>query len=170
MENNWLKHIGFVGLIIFFQILVFNNLDISSSIIPFIYPLIIISASRVSNRSLLLILGFFLGLLIDMFSNTGGAHAMATTLLAFFQPYLLSSMGPSDSNSDKIKPSIYSLGLNNYLVFALILLFVHHFVVFFIEVFTFSNFGLTLLRIISSSFSSLVLITLLQFIFVRKEK
>ncbi len=170
MENNWLKHIGFIGLMISFQILVFNNLDLSKSIIPFIYPIIIISASRVSNRSLLLILGFSLGLLIDVFSNTGGAHAMSTTLLAFFQPYLLSSMGPSDSNSNKIKPSIYSLGLKNYLVFALILLFVHHFMVFLMEMFTFSNFGLTLLRISASSLVSLLLILLLQFIFFRKVK
>jgi rod shape-determining protein MreD len=170
MENNGLKHIGFASLIIFFQIFVFNNLGISSSIIPFIYPIIIISANRITNRSLLIFLGFLVGLLIDIFSNTGGAHTMATTLLAFFQPYLLSSMGPSDSNSDKIKPSVYSLGLNNYLVFLLILLFVHHFVVFLIEMFTFSGFGLTLLRIVSSTFASLLLILLLQFIFVRKEK
>lgn len=170
MENNWFKHIGFAGLIIFFQILVFNNIDISASMIPFIYPVIIISASRLSNRSLLLMVGFFLGLFIDMFSNTGGAHAMATTFLAFCQPYLLSSMGPSDSNSDKIKPSIYSLGLSNYLVFSLILLFLHHIVVFFVEIFSFSNFGLTLLRIALSSLGSLILILLLQFIFVRKEK
>jgi rod shape-determining protein MreD len=170
MESNWFKHISFAGLIIFFQITVFNNLDISSSVIPCIYPVIIISFNRVSNRSLLLITGFLLGLLIDIFSNTGGAHAMATTLLAFFQPYLLSSMGPSDSNSDKIKPSIYSLGLKNYLVFLLILLFVHHIIVFFIEVFSFSNFGFTLFRIASSTCASLVLITILQFIFVRKEK
>ena len=170
MENNWLKHIIFSGLIIIFQILVFNNLDINANIIPFIYPVIIISASRSSNRSLLLVVGFFIGILIDMFSNTGGAHAMASTLLAFFQPYLLSSMGPSDSNSDKIKPSIYSLGLNNYLVFALILIFAHHLVVFLVEMFTFSSIGMTLLRIVSSSLASLLLILLLQFIFVRKEK
>jgi len=170
MESKIIKHIGFAFLIIFFQIVVFNNLGISAYVIPFIYPVIIISFARTVNKSLVLLLGFSIGLIIDLFSNTGGAHTMGLTVMAFLQPHLLASMGPSDSSAEKNQASIYSLGLKNYLVFAMILLFVHHFVVFTIEVFSFSNFNLTLLRVVFSTIASLILLMLLQFIFVRKVK
>lgn len=170
MENNLIKHISFSLLVVFFQIVVFNNLEISSFVIPFAYPIIIVSFARTTSRSLILILGFLIGLVIDVFSNTGGAHAMGLTAMAFFQPYLLSSMGPSDSGSEKASASIYSLGIQNYFVFALILLFLHHFIVFTMEVFSFTNFGATFLRIISSSIASAFLLMLIQFTFVRKAK
>ncbi len=170
MVSKIIKHIGFAFLIIFFQIVVFNNLGISAYLVPFIYPSIIISLPRTANKSLVLLLGFSIGLIIDLFSNSGGTHAMGLTVMAFLQPHLLASMGPSDSSAEKNQASIYSLGFKNYLVFALILLFVHHFVVFTMEVFSFSNFNLTLIRVIFSTISSLVLLVLLQFIFVRKQK
>lgn len=169
MKSSWIKNIVFALVIIFFQVLVFNDLEISSYVIPFIYPMLILSLSRSMSKPLLLIIAFALGLFIDMFSNTGGAHAMGITTLAFLRPYFLSSIGPTDSGSDHINPSIHNLGLKSYVVYAGLLLFIHHILVFFMEVFTFENILGTLTRIIVSTLASLLLIILLQFIFVKKE-
>lgn len=118
---------------------------------------------------MLLGIAFVLGLFIDMFSNTGGAHAMGLTTLAFLRPYFLSSIGPTDSGSDHINPSIHNLGFKSYVVYAGILLFIHHIIVFFMEVFTMEDFMGTITRIVVSTITSIVLVFLLQLIFVKKE-
>lgn len=169
MKSNWLKNITLALVIIFFQVLVFNQLEISAYVIPFVYPMLILSLIRSMNKPMLLGIAFVLGLFIDMFSNTGGAHAMGLTTLAFLRPYFLSSIGPTDSGSDHINPSIHNLGFKSYVVYAGILLFIHHIIVFFMEVFTMEDFMGTITRIVVSTITSIVLVFLLQLIFVKKE-
>lgn len=169
MKSNWLKNITLALVIIFFQVLVFNQLEISAYVIPFVYPMLILSLIRSMNKPMLLGIAFVLGLFIDMFSNTGGAHAMGLTTLAFLRPYFLSSIGPTDSGSDHINPSIHNLGFKSYVVYAGILLFIHHIIVFFMEVFTIEDFMGTITRIVVSTITSIVLVFLLQLIFVKKE-
>lgn len=170
MKNSWLRNISLAFAIIFFQVLVFNQLEVSAYVIPFIYPMLVLSLNRSMNKVALLSIAFVLGLFIDMFSNTGGAHAMGLTTVAFLRPYFLSSIGPTDSGSEQINPSIHNLGLKSYSVYVGILLFIHHVIVFFMETFTFNDFFGTLSRVILSTFFSLVLILLLQLIFVKREK
>lgn len=94
---------------------------------------------------------------------------MGLTTLAFLRPYFLSSIGPTDSGSDHINPSIHNLGFKSYVVYAGILLFIHHIIVFFMEVFTMEDFMGTITRIVVSTITSIVLVFLLQLIFVKKE-
>lgn len=160
----------FVALaLLFFQVTVVNQLNISALVIPFIYPLILLGLPRAFDKVNLLLVGFFIGLAVDFFSNTGGAHAMGMTVIAFVRPYLLASIGPSDSGSENIRPTVYSLGLSSYSVYALILLILHHFVVFFMEVFSFTYLGETLVKVIASCALSCILIILLQYILEKKE-
>lgn len=170
MSNSIVKNIIITLGILFFQVMVLNRLNISQSLLPLMYPVILLSLTRNTNRSLLLLLGFGLGLFVDMFSNTGGAHAVACTVLAFSRQFFLSSMGPMDMGSEQIKPSIINLGLKNYAAFSFFLLAIHHIVFFALEVFSVSNLFDTVIRTLLSLAVSWILIMIYQFTFASKEK
>ena len=57
------------------QILIFNNMDFLGYINPYPYILFIILYPVNGNKTGLLIASFFLGLILDMFCNSGGVHA-----------------------------------------------------------------------------------------------
>ena len=68
------------------QVLVFNRIDLFGFINPFPYVLFIILFPVNGNKSALLAASFFLGIIMDMFWNSGGVHAAACLLLAYFRP------------------------------------------------------------------------------------
>ena len=71
--------------LILLQVLVLNNVQFLGFLNPYIYILFILSLPVKFPRWITLILGFVLGLIIDIFSNTIGIHAFATVLIAFFR-------------------------------------------------------------------------------------
>ncbi len=165
MSNSSLKYLITVLIVLFFQLMVLNRLNISQNVLPLIYPILLLTIVRNINGSLLLLLGFGLGFFIDIFSNTGGAHAAACTVIAFVRPSFLSSIGPMDMGSNQIKPSILSLGIKKFSAYSLFLLAIHHFIFFLLEVFSFNNFLFTLFRIVISLLISWILVMSLQFLF-----
>src|SRR3970282_1337532 len=70
------------------QIIIFNNMNFLGYISPFPYVLFIILYPVNGNKFGLLLAGFFLGIIMDMFSNSGGIHTAACLVLAFYRPYL----------------------------------------------------------------------------------
>ncbi|MFT4898610.1 MAG: hypothetical protein ACI9U0_000396, partial [Flavobacteriales bacterium] len=83
MNNSIGKNIILIIGVFALQILVLNDLNISKYLLPFIYPILLLGAKRNINQSLFLVLGFCLGLFMDMFSNTGAANALACLVLVF---------------------------------------------------------------------------------------
>src|SRR5436189_5666322 len=73
-------------LLISAQILIFNNIDFFGYINPFPYVLFIILYPVNGNKSGLLFSSFLLGLLMDMFCNSGGVHAAPSITLAYLRP------------------------------------------------------------------------------------
>ena len=91
---------------------------------------------------------FFLGLAIDIFSNTPGMNAAATVFLAFVRPTFLRLFTPRDT-LDSIIPSIRTMGVASFLKFTVTSVFVHHLILLTIEFFSFSSIPLLLLRVVA---------------------
>lgn len=68
------------------QILVFNNMNFGGYISAFPYMLFIILFPVNGNKANLLIASFLLGILMDLFCNSGGVHATACVILAYLRP------------------------------------------------------------------------------------
>ena len=68
------------------QVIVFNNINLFGFISPFPYILFIILYPVNGNKSGLLVASFLLGIILDMFSNSGGIHTTACLFLAYFRP------------------------------------------------------------------------------------
>jgi rod shape-determining protein MreD len=158
--------ISFV-VIVLLQVMLMNNIQFSGFINPYFYILFIILLQINIPSYLLLILGFILGITIDIFSNTPGIHASATVFIAFLRPFIINSYN-LDEKERMMIPSISNIGLKWFIKYVAIMIVAHHFFLFYIEVFSFSGFLHTLLRCVLSSIFTFVFILISQFLIFRK--
>lgn len=93
---------------------------------------------------------FFLGLTVDIFSDTPGMNAAATVALAFLRPTFLRLFVPRDT-LENIVPSIKSMGIVPFLKYLIVSVFIHHAILLTIEFFSFAHIGTLLLRIVAST-------------------
>lgn len=143
----YINRIGwFVGLILL-QVLILNNVHIAGYATPFLYIYFILKLNSGTSRSGLMFWAFFLGLIIDIFSDTPGMNAAATVLLAFLRPYILRLFTPRD-NLDSFVPSFKSMGISSFLKYTIVCVCAHSFALLTIEFFSFSSILLLLLRVV----------------------
>ncbi len=154
--------------VILFQVLVMDNVMINGYMIPYIYILFILLMPFETPRWAQLILGFLLGMGIDLFLNTPGMHTAATVLVAFIRPYLLNLLAPRDGYDTDSFPRIHYYGFLWFLKYTLIIVVIHHFLLFYLEVFQLKDFLTTLFRVILSSILSTSTIILSQYFVFRK--
>ena len=154
MNSTLLVNILRFILLLALQIGVFNNMTFLGYIMPLPYMLFIILYPVNSNRSALLISSFFLGLIMDLFSNSGGIHATACLLLAFYRPYLFKFAFGVSYEYQTIK-------LNEALTperftFILLAVIIHHFTLFILEAFQVSFIWDILLRTVLSTIFTII--------------
>jgi hypothetical protein len=154
-------------LFVLIQVFVFNQLEIGFDIHPMVYPLFIMLLPFSMTTVATLFIAFFMGFFIDLFSNTGGLHASALLIFAFFRPIVFKAFSPRDGYDLNKEPSIYEMGSRWFINCFGILLILHHGWFFFLEAFKFSELLYVLKKIILSAPISYVMALLLQFLFIR---
>ncbi|GET30029.1 rod shape-determining protein MreD [Prolixibacter sp. SD074] len=168
MINDILKYGIMYVVLVLVQVLLINNVQLGGMYSPFIYILFILLLPFDTPRYLLLILGFLLGLTIDIFSNTPGIHASATVFAAFLRPGVLMLVSSRDNHEPGSAPRISTYGFEWFLKYAVILILAHNLFLFFAEAFTLHGLFHTLLKAIINSFLSIILIVLSQYLVFRK--
>jgi hypothetical protein len=118
--------------------------------------------------TVLLLTSFLLGISIDIFTHTLGIHAAACTFMAFLRPQVLKAFSPRDGYETGMLPRISFFGLTWFLKYSLILILAHHFVLFYLEMFTISDFFYTFLRVILSTLFTALLIVISQYFIFRR--
>jgi len=168
MINTILKYAGLFLLLLLVQLLVMDNIQFSGYINPYIYILFIILLPFETPAWLVLIISFVTGLILDLFNGTLGMHTSATTAAGFIRPYLLRIIAPREDYEQGVSPGIKSYGLRWFIIYVSVMVFFHHFILFYVEVFRFESFFSTLLRVIISSVFSTGFIILIQSIMIRR--
>ena len=131
------------------QVLILNHIHLFNVATPLVYVYFVLLFPRNHQRWLSIILSFFLGLILDSFSNTPGETAFALTLTAFVQPYVLDLYLDRDDSND-FTPSMANMGFVKYATYVLLLTFVFCFTLFSLEAFSFFNWLQWLLCILGS--------------------
>ncbi len=149
------------------QVLILNQVHFGGYINPFIYILFIMLLPLHTPRYLLLISGFLLGLSVDVFSNSLGMHTAATVFIAFIRPFVIRSISNREEDRNEY-PGLKQNSFTWFLLYTIIMVFSHHFVFFYLEFFTFTHFLTTFLRVVFSSFFSVLTIVLSQFLIFRE--
>jgi len=150
-------------LLILLQILLFNNIQFSGYINPYVYVMFILLLPIEIPSWLLLLLSFATGLIIDIFSGSPGMHSSATLLAGFVRPYILRVISPRDGYEQGSDPSMLTYGFQWFFTYTLLIVLVHHTALFYLEVFRFAEFFRTMLRVILSSLFSVTFILMLEY-------
>ena len=154
MNSTLLVNILRFILLLALQITIFNNMNFLGFILPLPYILFIILYPVNSNRASLLISSFFLGLIMDLFSNSGGLHTTACLILAYYRPYLFKfAFGVSyEYQTIKLNESLTP----ERFTFILLAVIIHHFTLFILEAFQVNFILEILLRTILSTVFTII--------------
>lgn len=170
MVNEIVRHIIRFLLLVFAQGLILKNVEPGFYINPFLYVLFIIQLPFETPNWLVMIVSFFLGFCVDVFYGTIGMHMATCTFIGWMRPRLLRFMAPRDGYEFGTQPTMQDMGRAWFLTYATIIIVVHHFLLFTLEVFSFHGFFTTLLRIVFSSLATLLLVVVTQFLFYRTKE
>jgi hypothetical protein len=162
--NSVLRYTGTFLILIVLQVLIFNNIQFSGYVNPYIYVMFILILPVAIPSWILLVLAFLTGLVIDLFSGTIGVHAFATVMAGYARPWVLSLNITAEASEPETSPSSYRNGLRWFLIYVVTVVMIHHLALFFIEIFSFRNFFLTLLRVLLSTAATTFFIVLFDFI------
>lgn len=139
-------------LLVVIQIIILKQVPIEFSGFPlllFLYPLFIILLPTDSPKQLLIMMGFLIGIVLDMFYDSPlGVHAGAGVFTGFIRGFGLRLVGVEETKLTI--PSIASIGFGKFARFSGFLLFTHIFVYYIYDVFTFVYFQEILLKTIGS--------------------
>lgn len=167
MNNSVLLYIGRFVVLVFAQVVIFNHINFLGYINPYIYIIFIILAPININKSLFFVISFMLGLLLDIFGDSGGVHAAACLTIAYTRPIVLRSVFGLSYEFQTVKLSKVGLGVLTAYVAALV--FIHHLVLFSLEIFNVSLVLLIAKKTLFSSLFSILVIILILVLFRRRK-
>lgn len=136
MTVDSLKRIVLLVVLCLVQALILNQIHLFGFATPLLYVYFVLLFRRGESRWTLLLWSFFLGVLIDMFSNTPGVAAASMTFIGLIQPYVLMPFVPRDS-ADDLLPSMRTLGVARFVYYTLILTLIYCVSFFTLEMFSF---------------------------------
>ncbi|MFA6851444.1 MAG: rod shape-determining protein MreD, partial [Selenomonadaceae bacterium] len=131
-------------LLLIFQIVILNNIQLFGMIAPFLYILTIITLPIKMPRGYIMLYACILGGTMDIFTHSYGLHLAATALVAYIRPYIMQLFATRE-NMEKLEPSYKNFGLAFY-KYALGIVIIHHFCLFMIEAFSFKYIGVVILK------------------------
>jgi rod shape-determining protein MreD len=157
-------------LLVFLQVFLLKNISLYNLSTPYLYILFILLLPFEIPNLLLFVLAFILGLSIDAFYDTPGLHAASCVLLAFVRVLFISITVQKDGFDNEPEPTLSIMGFRWFFTYALVLTLFHHFFLFNLEVFRFSELEYTLTRFILSSVFTVFLMLVSGLLFFRKKE
>jgi rod shape-determining protein MreD len=153
--------------LLFLQAFLLNNINLFGFINPNLYLLFIVVFPLNSNSTLLIVLGFLLGLLLDLLTQGSGGHTIASLTIAFLRPYIVKfSFGVNyELPLGMIQGSLPS----QRLLYLTLVIFIHHLVLFSVIYFSFDNIITIIKNTLFTSFFTFILIYISLGLFKEKK-
>ncbi len=138
MNIEFFKRLLLFFVLLLVQVLVLNHINLFDCATPLLYVYFVVSFQRGYPRWIILLYSFFLGLCVDIFSNTPGVAATSLTLVGLLQPYVLELFMQRDDD-DNFRPCIRTMGALSFFYYSLLLTLVYCVAFFALETFCFFN-------------------------------
>lgn len=145
-------------LMVLLQVVVFNHIHLFGIAVPLVFIYVIIKMPLSVSTTVLLTVSFFLGLAVDIFSNTPGMNALACTILAFLRRPVIALYLPHGDDYVADEPSIRGFGTWLFVRYALTLVLIYCILLFLIEAFSLFDPLYLILHVIGSTLLTFVLI------------
>lgn len=170
--SDLVKNIFRLFIFIVVQVYVLDKLPpLHRFVIPILYYLFILWLPFSLNRLSLLLIAFVTGLTLDYFTQTPGLHAAACVLIAYVRPFIISILMPKDTAEFNYRePSPRAMGWAPYSVYVFILTVLHHTYLTLLEWLQFGIFLDFIIKVLSTTGISLLLIFTVELLFPRKLK
>jgi hypothetical protein len=133
------------------HLLLLDHLALAPFAYSFAYIGVLLFLPVEFNKIGLMFLMFGEGLLMDAYYNTPGIHAGSCVFVAYVRPYLLDAITPRMGYEANSGCSVKEQGLAWYSMYSFFLILIHHFLLFFLEAFSFDQLGLTLVKVLLSA-------------------
>ena len=156
MNRDNILHIFQFFLLLFLQSFLLNNINLFGFINPNIYLLFIIIYRLDGDPTLLIIIGVVMGLLLDLLTQGSGGHTIATLTIAFLRLSIIKfSFGVNyDVPMGMIKGSL----LRQRLLYFMLMVVIHHLVLYSIVYFSFDNTITILKNTLFTSFFTFIMV------------
>ena len=145
--------------LVLLQVWVLNEIAFHGFLNPYLYIAFILLFPPQTSRIQLMLIGFAMGLSIDIFENSMGLHAAATTLLGYLRPWQLGLFTERDEVKDE-NFRFSNMRRVPFFIYLLVGVFTHHLVLFALENFSINNLGSVLWRSLYSSGFTFIFIVL----------
>lgn len=164
MVQTFFSRIGWFLLLLLLQVLVFNHIHILgyATPMPYVYFLLLLPSD--TPRWAYVLLGFVLGLAIDLFTSTPGMAAASMCLTGLAVPPLLAAFSPADREDEVILPSIRTLEWGGFLRLAACAVLLNTVAFFCIEYFSFFNWNVLLINIAGSASLTILFIVAMELV------
>ena len=154
---DWTKQIGRYVVIMLLQVLLFDQLQLWGVCHPYIYVLCLLMMPITLPHSADMLIGAAAGLIMDIFCNSLGIHTAGCILIMFIRPYLLGAiMNDKDRLNEQI--SLHAVGMEALIKYVVILVVLHHFVIFSLAAWSWCHLGFVLMETIVSSVITIAII------------
>ena len=153
-------------LLLFLQSFLLNNINLFGFINPNLYLLFLIVYRLDGNPTLLIIVGFVMGLLLDLLTQGSGGHTIATLTIAFLRLSIIKfSFGVNyDVPMGMIKGSL----LSQRLMYLILMIVIHHLVLYSVVYFSFNNTITILKNTLFTSFFTFIMVFISLGLFIEK--
>lgn len=147
------------------QLFVLRGFVIEDYAFCFMYIACILLLPYEVSPSWVIVIGFLVGLVVDIFYDTAGVHASASVLISYLRPYIIRFLLPNRELDADIAISINGMGTERFVRYIFIMTLIHHTFLFFVEAGTFQFFVVTIIKIVSSVLVTTLSIVLLHVVF-----
>jgi len=158
----------FIGLVLI-QGLVFRNIGTTWEDFPYlhivVFPIFILLLPLRTPVPLIILLGFIIGIVVDLFYQSYGVHASAAVFTAFARPGVIKLLEPRGGYNVNFSPTAERFGIAWFMRYSAILMFLHLFFYFSVEAFTFVYFKDIFFKTIISYLVSMTFVIIYQVLF-----
>lgn len=168
MRTNFVKQGLLFVLFVLIQGLVLKNVVLFNTSFCFLYVLFLLSINIDIEPIPAIMLGFFMGLSVDIFYNSGAIHASSSVFLMYFRSKWLNLITPQGGYDMGARPGVHLNGLQWYLGYIFPLILIHHILLFTIEASNFDIIWFTLKNAVTSTIFTSLIIILVQYIFYKR--
>lgn len=154
-------------IVILLQLLLFNNLQMYGLCQPQVYVMLLLMIPITYPHWADMLIGFAVGLMMDVLCNSIGVHTAACVLLMFVRKPLIAYLV---QDHERLNGEINWLTISReaFMTYTITLVVLHQVAVSMLSAWGFQHFGLTLLQIIISSALSFALILVYNVVIITK--
>lgn len=150
------------------QVLLLKNFVLFDTAFCFLYVGFILMLPLEIGPLLLMAIAFGTGFTVDLFYDSIGVNAAASVFMAFLRPYWLNIVTPRGGYEEVVIPNLKTMDFGWFFTYSLPLIFLHHFVLLYLEAGGFAMFFFTLTKVFFSTILTFFILVLTQYLFYKK--